>query len=327
MHRRAYVYGFAVLVAHSVATAQSAASGEAPLAEDFDKSRTLNGHAFIPFVNIPWPFVSSRVTSRTGMGVVKLTALPVVNLGLIEQDAKLVAFSQSFDADAAVTRFIGLTGSLSVGHAAGINEAGAFNLGVNYAFGGSLGVIGRLAHGERWYLSLRADAALLRLEAVLPVALTQSATVDENGIVTFDLGALTRGGQIARGSAHLMLAAAPLRMLSLQSNVGYEVVRTSVSSDLTRLHYISLGLGGSVRFNDLGVPLALLLGGSLRINAGDSGREFFSTIESAGRVIGDIEPGVFYSDPKFVDIGLLTSFRLAADESRTQVRIVLNHFW
>jgi hypothetical protein len=63
------------------------------------------------------------------------------------------------------------------------------------------------------------------------------------------------------------------------------------------------------------------------VRVDENQRVFFSTVDSASKVIGEIEPGVMYSNPKFVDVGLLANIRVASDDHRKQARIVLNHFW
>src|SRR3954451_22366423 len=88
---------------------QSAWCGEEPcLPPKYNASRTLNGHAFLPLQTVPFPFVTTRVGSQTGMGVVNLKAIPVANVGLVQtgNDAKLVAFAQSFIVDVKLVRFL-----------------------------------------------------------------------------------------------------------------------------------------------------------------------------------------------------------------------------
>lgn len=309
------------------AQAQSAWSSEEPcLPDKVDGSRSLQGHAFIPFVVLPFPFATTHVTSRTGVGLVDLTAIPVVNVGILEEDAQLVLLTQSFSLDVALARFLAISTGLVMGNAVGINESGAFNLGINYAVGASVGAIVRLAHGRRWYLSLRADYSLLRAQAVLPVALTQTAVV-RDGEVVFNLDALTRGGRVNEITAPLMFAVSPVRWWGLQGSVGFTYLRADINDPDTKRKYVSLGLGSSFRFDSFGVPLAVMLGGSLRLRAGDELSLFFPTVESSGKVLGDLEAGLLYSSPRFVDVGLEAGFRLAEWDRRAQLQIVLYHFW
>jgi hypothetical protein len=319
---------FALLCCVSSARAQKAWATEEPcIPERVDGLRTLNGHAFMPFNSIPWPFVTTRVGSATAAGLMRLESVPVVNLGLVSSNALLASFQQSFDLDIALARFMAVNVALSFGNAVGVNESGAFNLGLNYAAGGALGVIFRLAHGKRWYLSVRVDGARLRAEAVLPVALTETATVDENGNVTFDIGALTRGGSVSRGAVNLMAAFAPVRWLGLQATLGFQTTRSTVEESSNHVETMRFGLGSTWRFNDVGVPLALMFGGSMRVRINNDQRLFYSTVESASSFTGTVEPGIFYSNPRYIDVGLLMAFQLSSKDRRSVAQITLNHFW
>jgi hypothetical protein len=308
------------------AHAQCAWSTEEPCpAEKFDASRTLNGHTFVPFRLQPWTFVTTRVGSRTGMGITNLTSIPVLDAGVVDEDAKLVSFAQSFDVDIALARFIALSTGFTVAHAAGINESGAFNLGVNYAYGASLGVILRLAQGRHWYLGMRGDFSGSRAEAVLPVALTQSATVTDS-VVSFDLGSLTQGGSFQRGTAELGFYLSPRRWLGLQANAGFDSLRSSVGERDSRFQTATGGLGASLRPRR--VPMAFLFGAETRVRVGDDDDPvFFPTISNRGSFIWQVEFGVFYSHPKYVDVGLQSWFQTDDDDKRTQFQIMLNHVW
>src|SRR5437868_4124927 len=91
---------------------QSAWCGEEPcLPPKFDASRTLDGHVFVPLQTVPFPFVTTRVGSQTAMGILNLTSIPVQNVGSVQtgNDAKLVAFAQSFALDVKLVRFLGLS--------------------------------------------------------------------------------------------------------------------------------------------------------------------------------------------------------------------------
>lgn len=308
---------------------QSAWCGEEPcLPEKFDVPRTVNGHTFLPLQTVPFPFVTTHAGSLTGMGIVNLKSIPVVNVGTITTGSKaqLVSFRQSFNLDLKLAHFLGLSLGLGMGNAVGINNSGAFNLGINYAFGAKLGLIVRIAQGKKWYLSLRGDGSVERAEAVLPAALADSA-VGENGVVTFNLSSLTRSGRVGVGTGHLMLAYSPHRAIGLTASAGYGSTKVSVGDDSGRRGQLLLGLGSSWRFNSLDAPIVLTLGGSLRLRTDESERVFFPTVGSTGKTGGFVEGGILYSDPKYVDVGIQSTWSVAKNDNRKQVVLVLNHFW
>ncbi len=117
-------------------------------------------------------------------------SIPVANVGVVTtNDAKLVSFTQSFLADIRLVKWLGLSMGFAVGNAVGINDSGAFNLGINYAFGGTLRLSFRLAQEEVVPESMRGDGVVQRAEAVLPAALAQSAQ-DQNGNITYSISSL-----------------------------------------------------------------------------------------------------------------------------------------
>jgi hypothetical protein len=331
MRRLAMLCALVVLAFQSGARAQahpeSAWCGEEScLPTKYDASRTLNNHAFIPFQTLPFPFVTMRVSSWTGMGLVNLKSVPVVNVGVVNTNAKLVSFTQSFLADFRLVKWLGLSTGFQVGNAVGINSSGAFNLGINYAFGGTLGLNFRLAQGEKWYLSLRGDGLWQRAEAVLPAALAQTA-MNNDGTVSFTISSLTQGGNIASGTGNLMFAVAPHRMFGLTTSVGFRSQHIDVGGETGRFDNVLLGLGNSLRLNSVGVPLVITLGGSLQVRTDQEKRIFFPTIGSQGHTTGYVEGGILYSDPRFVDVGLQTVWSVAKNDNRKQFVLVINHFW
>jgi hypothetical protein len=296
-------------------------------ATEHDSSRTLNQHAFVPFQTLPFPFVATRIGSSTGMGVVNLKAIPVANVGTIStNDAKLVAFSQSFLADFRVLDWLGLSTGFGLGNAVGINSSGAFNLGINYAFGATLGVNFRLAQRRNWYLSLRGDGLWQRAEAVLPAALAQSAVAND-GRITFAIGSLTQGGLITSGSGHLMFAIAPHRMYGAFATGGYRYRHVDVGNASGGGGNLLFGLGNQLRLNSVRVPIVFTLGGCVQVRTEQSRRLFFPTVGTQGVTTGFVEGGILYSEPKFVDAGVQMTWSVARNDRRTQVVLVLNHFW
>jgi hypothetical protein len=256
-----------------------------------------------------------------------LTSIPVLSGVPLDDDATLVAFSQAFELNVALARFIAVSGGFTVANAVGINESGAFNLGLNYAYGGTLGRIFRIAHARHWYLGIRGDAAWSRAEAVLPAALVDSAT-SVDGTVTFNFGSLTQSGRFRRGSTHLSFVASPVRWLGLQASAGYEGLRTDVGTADNRLQWLRFGLGSSFRLNEKGVPLLFQLGAESQVRISPDTRVFFPTINSGRDVTWSTEGGVLYSDPKYVDVGLQGAFRTSGnDDRRTLLQILINHSW
>ncbi|MFT3924332.1 MAG: hypothetical protein QM778_17480 [Myxococcales bacterium] len=332
MSRLATLCALAILVLHAPVQAQGRSeaawcSEEPCLPPKYDASRTLNNHAFVPFQTLPFPFVTTRVTGQTGMGIVNLKSIPVANVGVVTtNDAKLVSFTQSFLADVQLVKWLGLSGGFAVGNAVGINSSGAFNLGINYAVGGTLGVNFRLAQGKKWYLSLRGDGVWQRAEAVLPAALAQSAT-DENGTITFAISSLTQGGNVANGVGNLMFAVAPHRMFGVFANTGFRYQHVSVGGQKGDDGNLLFGLGSQLRLNSVGAPIVFTLGGSIQVRTNQSERVFFPTIGSQGSTTGYVEGGILYSDPKFVDVGVQTTWSVATNDNRKQAVLVINHFW
>jgi hypothetical protein len=306
----------------------SAWCGEEPcLPPAYDSTRTLNHHAFIPFQTFPFPFVATRVSSATGIGLVNLESIPVADVGVVDtNNAKLVSFAQSFAVDVRIVKWLGLSGGFGVGNAVGINSSGAFNLGLNYLVGGTLGAVFRLAQRPKWYLSFRGDGVWQRAEAVLPAALAESATADD-GKVHFSVGSLTRGGTVSNGSGNLMFAAAPHRMVGLVANAGYRSQHVEVGTNSGRTGNLLFGIGGQLRLDSLGVPIVFMLGGSVQARADQSKRVFFTTIGNQGSVTGFVEGGILYSNPKFVDVGVQTTWQVATNDNRKQAVLVINHFW
>ncbi|HEY6881896.1 MAG TPA: hypothetical protein VI299_27900 [Polyangiales bacterium] len=301
--------------------------GEAFRAKEDDSTRTLNHHAFVPFQSLPFPFVTTRLSSNTGMGVVRLKAIAVPNLGVVStDDAKLVSFTQTFLGDFRILKWLGLSTGFGLGNAVGINSSGAFNLGINYAFGATLGLNVRLAQRGIWYLSMRGDGLWQRAEAVLPAALAQSARASD-GAVTFALSSLTRGGSVANGASHLSFAIAPHPMYGVFVTGGYRYQNVDVGSASGGTGSLLFGVGNQLRLNPLGVPVVVTLGGSVQVRTDQSRRVFFSTVGSQGTTLGLVESGILYSNAKFLDAGVQLTWSVARNDRRTQAVLVLNHFW
>lgn len=326
MRSLALLGSFALLVCPSLTRAQSAEPSFAPV-QVFDASRTLNGHAFLPLIGVPWPFVATWVGSRTGVGVYALPVEPLRALGItIDDDALLVSFSELFDFSVALTRWLGVSVALSATHAIGVNESGAFNVGLNYAYGGEGAVIARLLHGRHWHLALRFQANTSRVAGIVPANLAAAVRV-ENGVPRFNLAAVVSEGHHVRGTASLVLAESHTRYVGVQASVGMDVTRVELDRVAERNGNFNAGLGASVRFDELGVPLAWLIGGALRTRVDRFDEDFFLSIQPRGRLTGQVETGLLYSDPKYVDLGLQLSLELGETDKRGQARFVLNHFW
>ncbi len=292
---------------------------------DFDRTRTLNAHAFLPMIGVPWPFVATWVGSRTGVGIYDLPVIPVLGRGVLHKDAKLVAFSQSFDASFALTKWLGLSLSLSAAHAIGANASGAFNVGLNYAYGGETAVVARLLRRRNWYLALRTQASVLRVAGIVPFRLAESLNAAQ-GQDDLDISSILSEGSLARGTVSLIVAESHTPYLGLQASVGCNLSRIDVDRAV-RTGEFDAAVGASLRFNELGAPLALLLGGSLRVRLDDLEEQFILALAPRGKVTGQIETALFYSDPKYVDVGAQFSFDLGDSDRRGQVRFVINHFW
>lgn len=290
-------------------------------------SRTLNGHMFLPSIGVPWAFASTWLGSRTGVGLyqVPVQIVPVLGFAVIG-DAKLASFSQAFDVNVAVAPWLSLGVSLAAAHAIGVNASGAYNVGVHYLYGAEAALMFRLLERQHWHLGLRLDASPQRIAGVMPVQLTESVRF-EKGIPAVDVSAITVIGALVRGRAALVLAESHTRYLGLRASAGLELIRLELERTRERNAYFNAGLGASLRFDALGAPLAVLLGGCARVRLDASDEDLFLSVSPSGQVTGQLETGLFYSAPKHVDAGVQYSLELGNQQRRNLVRLVINHFW
>jgi len=115
--------------------------------------------------------------------------------------------------------------------------------------------------------------------------------------------------------------------VGLLASGGYRFQHVDVGNETGRTGSVVFGLGSQLRLNSLDVPLVFMLGGSLQVRTDQTQRVFFTTIGTQGSVTGFVEGGVLYSNPKFVDVGVQTTWQVAANDNRKHAALVINHFW
>ncbi|UJR80634.1 Hypothetical protein I5071_26830 [Sandaracinus amylolyticus] len=313
--------------------AGSALAQTAPLpAEDphatARSARSVGGHAYSEFEYIEHPFVATRVTSRTGLGVAQfeLRGQPVPRLDL---EGDLAQLDQRFALGIAITEWLGLEVGVQGGAIAGVDYDAGLVIGANGFGGGRLSGVLRVVETDAFLLSLRVDVSAAAAAGISPartvVPLLTGQQPPESRLRSPEFSG-SRG--TVGGSVTAVLTAT--EWLGFAGSFRADARRVELDDIEDDEGWLGGALGASLNFGSLGVPLQILLGSRVSWSFADEIDDLaLSVIEPADEVVVEPELGFYYFDPKIpeLELGLSTSFAFSDDTRRGRVGLNLAYWF
>lgn len=284
------------------------------------QARIVNGHRMIPFQVVDWPIVTTRFSSVTALG-----PFHVQVTGQRGRTANLLALRESFTFAWALTRWLAVEGQVSGGMASGTDFKSIIRVGLSYAYGGRLSLLGRLFARGPVYLSLRVDGSVLSVEDAVPQRLLDTVEVDD-GEVRFQRPRIVRNGKDYIATPSLALAVGATRWLGFQASGGMRLDWLDLGANADFKSTIALGAGVSLDLDVIGLNLTILAGGRFLYDI-EERQAYITAFGVRNRTRGEAELGFFYSGRRDVDIGLAIVSEVGGKNASVIGNAVINYYW
>jgi hypothetical protein len=330
--RRARVVLFPLVGALSLAwglhASDAAAQTEAERRARTVEARSVGTHRYSQFATVEWPFVATRVASRTGAGVDQFTLRGLEPDPEFEVDGEFAELVQSFLFGIRVLDWLGVEIEARGGALAGIDSAGALFVGGNGFYGLRVGGLARLVETELLLLTVRLDLTGIGAVGLAPARVVTAFLDDSPRPVSrlrpdFD-------GNIQGIGGSFVGALTATEWLGFMASVSVDGRRIEIRDNDETEGNLAGALGVSFDFGPLGVPFQLLLGTRVSYNFGDDFLDVsLAVVESVDDVRVEPELGFYYSDPDRpeLELGLATSFVFTDLSERARVRANLAYWW
>jgi hypothetical protein len=254
--------------------------------------RELNGHYFLTIPGVVSPFVTSHIGSFTTAGVadandVRIPLPPDIGGGELNMDMPFLGLSQSFELQiAALDRLafrVGADGTALLPR----DEDSALLIAAMGGWSAGAGVTAK-AFENRWLqVAGSFDYAYgYDLQAV-PLAMFLDEEIDPaNMFLDTTTNRLLFGAQGA---------VAPHELVGLVLDLGWESI---TDSDDTNDAFFRLGVGASLNFESLGVPVGLV---------GSYVQRFAMDDENATELDRSLAGGIYYTGRRYLDVGVVVT--------------------
>ncbi|AKF06760.1 hypothetical protein [Sandaracinus amylolyticus] len=291
-------------------------------------ARSVGGHAYSEFENIELPFVATRVTSRTGIGVSQFE-LRGERVPRRDLEGDLAQLDQRFVLGIALTEWLGLEVGVHGGAIGGIDYDAGLVIGANGFGGGRLSGVVRVVETDAFLLSLRVDvtagaaAGIAPARTVIPLLTGQRPPESRLRSPDFSGSRGTLGGSVTG-----VLTAT--EWLGFAGSFRAEARRVEFDDVEDDEGWLGGALGASFNFGSLGVPLQILLGSRVSWSFADEIDDLaLSIVEPADEVVVEPELGFYYFDPKLpeLEVGLSTSFAFSDETRRGRVGLNLAYWF
>lgn len=283
------------------------------------QARVVNEHRMIPFQIVDWPIVTTRFSTVTALGPFHTQVT-----GQRGKTANLLALRESFTLAWALTHWLAVEGQVSGGMAAGTDFRSIIRVGLSYAYGGRVSLLGRLLSRGPVYLSLRVDGSVLSVEDAVPQRLLDTVTVDD-GTVSFQRPRIVRNGRDYIATPTLALAVGATRWLGFQASGGVRL--DWLDLDTTQFKStLALGAGVSLDLDSVGLNLTILAGGRFLYDMQERST-YITAFGVRNRTRGEAELGFYYSGRRDVDIGLAVVSEVGGKNASVIGNAVMNYYW
>lgn len=359
--RRSRALGLMTAAAFFVPRLASAQSGPAPspappeaaappaasppqVEEAEGRERTLGNHVFLFPAHVRSSLVTSYVGLRIRLGLDTVGSLPTA---IGRSDVEVVTLNEGLDVGAKITDWLGVFGVVGVRALIGTNLRALTYAGATYDVGGRAGAVVRLFRSERTgsQLSLRAGVGATRGQLATLYPIFDSPVQSAVQLLQGDLGESIRTpfttssyeGTVAFtqgfGRAFGVQASGAMGG-SRVTTEPYDGVRKTRGSNTVNGVTYAFGVGPSIDFNALHVPIAVMPEYVITRQA--------STAQLQGSGSFDtrhlIAAGVYYSGRVNLQLGLLWATELGAkgltnplgqsDSPRSShLQFVLRYIW
>lgn len=327
------------VVAERVCRAEKSGDDAARAAEESHRpakrGRSVGGHNFAEFRTVVWPFVSTRVTSVTALGLAEFTQSP--RALDVEFKGKFSTFREEFLLGLAPTRWLGFELFFEGGILGGIDRPGSLIIGFNTGATGGGAIALRLFEAERFYLSARALGKVTHFEGIAPVRVLDALELDEDGDISIEslesipLSSFEPSfdGEVFTGAGELASAFGFGRLLGVQASVrlGWRKIDSSPTETESE-GSVECGLGLSLDLSSSGLAAQLLAGGRVAWDFGDDQSDIMlSSVLPSEELRVEPEVGLFYSGRPNLELGLAVVGLISDNDKRGEASVRLGYFW
>lgn len=293
--------------------------------ESLQEERRLNGHLFVPFTIVLWPFVDTSIASTTNAGF-GWFSVPEEDVRLVDPDGKVAVAIQTFILRLAFTRWLGFEARVGAGLLVGNDRTANLLVGANAGVDADGRLMFRFSRTDWLQLSGSLDGGVVGTQRIVPRRLIDSAQIVD-GVPTFNTNIKSKGWR-AYGGTSLTAAIGVASWFGLQMSAAGAVKRVDPDTSVDGDEEVEGSAEGTLGLSFDTGPIMILAGAGVTHDfRGEDDPDEISakTAFAATRGIGEV--GLHLQVPEALDVGLTLLGSYGENDRRLSANFRLGYFW